>query len=967
MMIYIIQKYLNSYNPCTMKHIFFLFFLIFSPITAQVVETWNDGDFSSTPLWQGDVHKFSINTAASTLQLNAPAAASQAYITTSSKAINNATWEFSVHLDFNPSSSNYAIIYLASNQVSFNNNMEGYYVMIGNTQDEVSLYKQTSENKIKIIDGTDKILDSSPTSVWVRVLRDDKGNWQLYTKTESENYQLEGEAFNNDIVASSYFGIYCNYTSTRSNKFSFGPIHISGSAYLDTEKPQVTSHHLIAGNKFEIQFSEKIDISSIRLKDFSLLNQSYSIAKIKINNPSTITIQFEDFLNDTKLGQLFIKNIKDTIGNTIRDTTLTYRFERIKITNATVPVSDQLQLTFNKNIDNATLNTASALGELNFDAVTLKNDSTLLFIADSSFITDRTYQLHISGIQAEFGDMLKDTSIHITYRRPQRYDIVFSEFMLDPTPSVGLYNSEYIEIYNRREYPINLGGMQIVINDKESYLPAYELPGNSYVLIIDDHEEQNWPKDLPIIKIQDLPTLNNNKGTLVLYYANKLVSDVFQYPLVMDDAGFKSEGGWSLERIDTNNHQPEFNWEYATNLDGGTPGTENSVTNFNPDIISPYLKYISYLSPNSFEWVFSESLKIPDNFDLSAISIKGATITNLTWEPIFLKSVQISFANNLPTGHTFTANILSSISDFSDNQLSSNRALRLGVPEEIDSFDVIINEVLFNPIPTGVDFVELYNRSNKILNQSDIYLSSFKDMVLDELEPVDDKNQLLFPNDYLVITEDSLILSELNSSAKNEFINQSHLPSLNDDLGNIAVTKKTGQLIDYFEYTNDMHFELLRDQEGVSLERISPHSTTNSIHNWQSASKASGYATPTLQNSQYIENALRTDLQWLSLDKKEFSPNADGTDDNLLINYKLDETGWSGSVKIYNRYGIVIKTLAHNELLGTQGFFTWDGTTDHNDRAPLGIYIIYGDFFSSNGKTKQEKMTVVLTAGSKQH
>ncbi|WP_430934923.1 gliding motility-associated C-terminal domain-containing protein [Saccharicrinis sp. 156] len=947
-----------------MKHIFFLFFLISSAVSAQLLETWSDSDFTTPPTWQGDMPKFTINTTEQKLKLSAEAVSSQAYLSTPCTAINNATWEFSVQMDFNPSSSNYAIIYLTSNQAGFSNNMEGYYVMVGNTQDEVSLYKQSSERITKIIDGTDKILDSSPSSVSVRVLRDDLGNWQLYTKQGSANYILEGEVFDNDLVSSSYFGIYCKYTSTRSDKFSFGPITVSGTGFIDTEKPRVISHQLIAGKQFVIQLNKNPNPASVSENDFEIVPNSLQPKSISVDN-SMITLNFNDYLVDTDAGQLIVKDIEDESGNLMNDTALNYSFERIKVLTSKVTDEFQLQLAYNKTVDATVIDTNPISSALNFGNPTLVNDSALLFKSDNPMAVDQTYRISVSGILAESGDIMKDTIIDITYRKPGRYDIIFTEIMPDPTPNIGLYDSEYIEIHNRRDYPINLEGMWLTINGKKSVLPNHELPPDSYALIINQNELENWPNDLPLIGIKSLPALNNNSGTLVLYYANNLVSDVLQYPLMMEEGGFKTEGGWPLERIDNENQQPEFNWSYSTHLDGGTPGLDNSVINFNPDITAPYLKYISYINPSTFAFVFSETLKGLDNFTPSGIQIEGAAISDIAYDSIFLKSFQIYFSNELQLQQTFTVNFVSSLSDFADNNLSSNHSLRIGIPEALDSFDIVINEVLFDPAPDGIDFVELYNRSDKILNRSDIYLSSLTDLVADELEQVDDKNQLLFPSDYLVVTEDSFVLSQFHPSAISEFINQSHLPSLNDDEGNIAITKNTGEIFDYFEYTDDMHFALLRDKEGVSLERINPHATTNSPHNWHSASEQSGYSTPTLQNSQYAENPLRSNTKWLSIDKEEFSPNADGTSDNLHINYSLDKAGWTGTVAVYNRYGHVIKTIAHNELLGLKGFFTWDGTTDNLEKAPIGIYIVYGDIFSSTGKTKKEKITVVLTAGAK--
>src|SRR5690606_32885285 len=94
------------------------------------------------------------------LQLNATSAGIS-YISTPSQSINNAQWEIYLEMDFNPSSSNYARIYLVSDEQDLSSALNGYFVMVGGTQDEISLYKQKGNSFFKLIDGEDKRLDQA--------------------------------------------------------------------------------------------------------------------------------------------------------------------------------------------------------------------------------------------------------------------------------------------------------------------------------------------------------------------------------------------------------------------------------------------------------------------------------------------------------------------------------------------------------------------------------------------------------------------------------------------------------------------------------------------------------------------------------------------------------------------------------------------------------------------------------------
>jgi len=96
----------------TLKHLLIVVFIFFSHvISAQLTDNFLDSNFSANPSWNGDVNAYEID-AAYQLHLNAISQTDTSYLSTPSKAIKNATWEFLVKFNFNPSSSNYAKIYL---------------------------------------------------------------------------------------------------------------------------------------------------------------------------------------------------------------------------------------------------------------------------------------------------------------------------------------------------------------------------------------------------------------------------------------------------------------------------------------------------------------------------------------------------------------------------------------------------------------------------------------------------------------------------------------------------------------------------------------------------------------------------------------------------------------------------------------------------------------------------------------
>ena len=155
-----------------------------------------------------------------------------------------------------------------------------------------------------------------------------------------------------------------------------------------------------------------------------------------------------------------------------------------------------------------------------------------------------------------------------------------------------------------------------------------------------------------------------------------------------------------------------------------------------------------------------------------------------------------------------------------------------------------------------------------------------------------------------------------------------------------------------------MHHPLINQVAGVSLERIHFDRPTSDRTNWHSASASAGYATPGYKNSQFSQ-PVDADKEVI-VHPEVFSPDNDGVDDVLNITYRFDSQGLTASVHIFDSQGRLVKNLVGNELLGTEGTFSWDGRTEDNQKASIGIYIIYFEAFGVNGELKKHKRTAVL-------
>lgn len=289
--------------------------------SAQLNESFSDGDFSSNPVWTGTNSNFIVNTS---FQLQSHAAVtSTSYLFTPSEAFDNAVWECWVKINYTTSASNYAEVYIASDQNNLSSGCNGYYVQIGGTNDEVSLFVQTGTTKTKIIDGTDKRTDGNPIEIKIKVTRDTLGNFCLYSKLPTEtDYVLEGKSQNNVIKQSSYFGLLYSNTSLTGSDYFFDDILVTGEKAHDKEAPVWNKAFIIEPNKLQLDFSEAMDFSgaSFEVDNGTGIPTSQNVSE----NYSSIKLQFSDNFERGILYTIQANGLKDLAGNELKLTTKTF-------------------------------------------------------------------------------------------------------------------------------------------------------------------------------------------------------------------------------------------------------------------------------------------------------------------------------------------------------------------------------------------------------------------------------------------------------------------------------------------------------------------------------------------------------------------------------------------------------------------------------------------------------------------
>lgn len=536
---------------------------------------------------------------------------------------------------------------------------------------------------------------------------------------------------------------------------------------------------------------------------------------------------------------------------------------------------------------------------------------------------------------------------------PGQFDVIFTEIMADPEPVVGCPNSEYLEILNRSNHPFNLRNWVLSDAAKSYLLPSFVLQPHSYAVICPAAFAQHF-KEVQVLAIDGFPTLNNGGDTVSLHYLNGDLVHRVSYQQSQWGESWKKEGGWSLELIDTSKPCLASNWLVSADPSGGSPGKGNSVAQILTKLPTFHLEYAYPVERMSIVLRFSRGLKSGQDLQ-SLMNIKPGLIQWI--ELVTENQLMLHLSEGLEIGKKYEL-IISGLMDCL-GQTIAETAINLAYPEPIEAGDVIINEVVFNPLSGFDDMVELMNRSHKVLNLAELYLVAMNgNGIWSDRTSLSAQAELLFPGDIIGFTPTSdLYRQHYPNGERMRLRHSNRLPSLPDQAGTIGLMLSSGMLVDSFSYREDFHFPLVPTKEGVGLERISPDLPSHSESNWTSGSYTNGYASPGYSNAAQITSKSNMDI---SLSSDPFSPNGDGYQDALAVHFKISSDQAIFHLRVFDLTGRMVAFPVNTALNSGQGTFLWDGTGLDGDLLLPGIYLIHLESLDMDGRRCQKRTPVTL-------
>ena len=545
-------------------------------------------------------------------------------------------------------------------------------------------------------------------------------------------------------------------------------------------------------------------------------------------------------------------------------------------------------------------------------------------------------------------------------------DIVINEIMADPSPSAGLPEWEFVELYNTSDSTINIKNWKLILGKKEfSFKEDTEIQPDDYLILC----HKDAIDDLSLYgnchAFSSFQITNSGSDIILIDENENLISSV-NFDISWHSSTYKKDGGWSLEQIDAFNPcAGKANWSSSNAKAGGTPGMINSIANEN--IILPELDHINPISHNELEVFFNqnmnlESLNNIDNYFISELNLSPIKTELIKHKHDYVKLI---FDYFFKEGDLYTLNI-NNVTNCKNISLDNEIKARFGIPSEVSRNDIIINEILFNPISPGVDYFELYNRSDKVIDLKNIMFGTIKqsfpnppDTILKELCY---ESRIMLPHSYVLLSTNKEIVMEqyMDADSDSDFIDVESFPSFPNEEGHVIICDKGRVPIDEMKYSDKMHYDLLSITQGVALERISFENSSMDENNWHSASFNVNYGTPGYKNSVATNIDVDIEKNKISIIPEIFSPDGDGNDDICSICYNVEDLGCSLNIKVFNTDGLLIRNLFNNNLVSNEGAVHWDGSDENNRSVTPGIYIIQAEIFDLNGNVNRSRKVVVV-------
>ena len=512
------------------------------------------------------------------------------------------------------------------------------------------------------------------------------------------------------------------------------------------------------------------------------------------------------------------------------------------------------------------------------------------------------------------------------------FSVLITEIMADPTPSHGLPEKEYLELFNPTSKAIDLKGYTLNYAQSSVVFPAFIIQPDEYLIVCRENNVSFFEPYGRVIGLEKFSLLN---GGTTLALSDPSGQLAFKVSYSSDWYAEGRDQGYSLEMIDVSAACKSFgNWTSSEDETGGTPGRVNASTSEIKDMNPPSYSFYETNDQQTFVFTFSEELSGSGEYVQSSAPLESFRISSNT--------LIVTLQKGLSEGSSATF-IFDHLSDCLGNTLNEAITLTITNATKARKGEIVLSEILFNPVPGGEDFVELVNLTDQLLDISHLRVARFN--AAGEPESIKALGSFLIiePNGILCFTTNKAALLETYPRAISErVIETESLPAFSNESGSLILMNQQGEIYEQMTYTEDRHHWSIDNPDGVSLERIDLGREAAYPENWESVSSAFGNATPGFRPDYSGEEAFS-----ISADPMIISPDGDGIDDATEISV-LSKYSGTLTLELLDINGMAVKRFSNNAYLGHNSTYYWDGNDAQGDKMSVGYYLLHGELVTTD-------------------
>ncbi len=576
---------------------------------------------------------------------------------------------------------------------------------------------------------------------------------------------------------------------------------------------------------------------------------------------------------------------------------------------------------------------------------TLEVEDNCLHVNFDEPIAEGIYNITLTSVFSNDGDSIPSISIAIL-KEPIYYigQVRITEFMSDPSPSFGLPEVEWLELKNTSDMPVSLARIGISDPTTKVVLPGFLLKPDSVVVIC----ALNGCAEMPYkncIEVAEFPSLNNASDSIYVWANDTLLIDFVAYTLASLPNDYRANGGYSIIR----KSMPadcsfSRKLDFSAKLIGGSPG----IVEIMPIDIG-YTITANAFRPN--EIILTSDAAI----NISVSNIESPILIDRLYKQVNQTSTSYTMFLNedIEDGTMFRMQI-DSVQTCRHQMQELQIVLDIINPKSISMSDVFINEVLYNPYVGGVDFIEVYNTTDKYIQFKNTHIFNQSSGKPKQHISISDEC-ILKPFMYMALTSDTATLKQNYPNTIIENCFQFNTFITMDDAGGVLhLIGPMSDTLDLVYYNDAFYNPLLRDKEGVSLGKINPTLNAFSSHNWTSSA---ANCTPGYENSQFFSTTT-AHREVFYCDPCHVTTNINGATDFVLLHLNETRPGYIASVRIYTLTGEKVIDVSINQIVGNGNSFQWNGQKQNGNTLEDGIYLAVAEWWSAEGRVYRSKIPI---------